>query len=132
MITGRRKEKLVAEITTGSDVTHTIIADVAQKFGGSDLGPDPHDFFEASLAACTIITVQMYAERHGWKLDSTDVKINIDKEGAKSHLVREISFRGDLTQEQIARLLEIADKCPIHRLMTSDISISTSLAEKTL
>jgi len=45
MITGRRKEKLVAEITTGSDVTHTIIADVAQKFGGSDLGPDPHDFF---------------------------------------------------------------------------------------
>lgn len=122
MITGHRKEKYVAEITSQS---HTIIADIAKNFGGTDLGPDPHELFQASLAACTIITVQMYADRHGWKLESTDVKVNIDKEGSQSHLVREIAFRGELTEEQITRLMEIANKCPIHKLMTSDISIST-------
>ena len=80
------------------------------------------------MGACTVITVQMYADRHEWKLESTDVKISIDKEGPQSHLTREISFKGDLSPEQITRLLEIADKCPIHKLMTSDISISTVLA----
>jgi putative redox protein len=127
MVTAKRKQNLVAEISTGEDVRHTLIADVAQKFGGTDLGPDPHDFFQASLAACTVITVQMYADRKNWKLDSTDVNIRIDKEGAQSHLVREIAFRGDLTEEQISRLMEIADKCPIHRLMTSDITITSTL-----
>jgi putative redox protein len=124
MITGRRREKYVAEITSGN---HQIIADISQKLGGTDLGADPHEIFEAALGACTIITVQMYADRHEWKLESTDVKISIDKEGPQSHLVREIQFKGDLSQEQITRLLEIADKCPIHKLMTSDISISTVL-----
>ena len=127
MITGRRKENYVAEISNGN---HQIIADISQKLGGTDLGFDPHDIFEAALAACTIITVQMYAERHQWQLESTDVKISIDKEGPQSHLNREISFRGDLSPEQITRLLEIADKCPIHKLMTSDISISTVLAQE--
>lgn len=124
MITGRRKEKYVAEITSG---THTFVADIAQKYGGTDLGPDPHEIFEASLAACTIITVQMYADRKEWKLESTDVKISIDKEGPQSHLLREIAFKGDLNEEQITKLMEIANKCPIHKLMTSDIAISTVL-----
>ena len=125
MITGKRKEKFVAEITSGS---HTIIADVRANLGGTDTGPEPHEIFEASLAACTIITVQMYADRHAWKLDSTDVKVTLDKDGAQSHLTREIAFRGDLSVEQITRLLEIADKCPIHKLMTSAITITTVLA----
>jgi putative redox protein len=126
MITGRRREKYVAEIASGN---HQIVADISQQLGGTDLGFDPHEIFEASLAACTIITVQMYADRHQWKLDSTDVNIRIDKEGAQSHLIREIAFKGDLSAEQITRLMEIADKCPIHKLMTSDISISTVLAQ---
>jgi putative redox protein len=127
MVTAKRKENLVVEINSGDEVSHTMIADVAQKFGGTDLGPDPHDFFQASLAACTVITVQMYANRKNWKLDSTDVRVRIDREGAQSHLVREIAFRGDLTDEQITRLMEIANKCPIHQLMTSDITISSTL-----
>lgn len=125
MITGKRKEKFVVELSTGN---HTIIADVREKLGGTDAGPEPHEIFEASLAACTIITVQMYADRHAWKLDSTDVKVTLDKEGAQSHLTREIAFQGDLSAEQISRLLEIADKCPIHKLMTSETTITTVLA----
>ena len=123
MVTGRRKEKLTAEIKANA---HVLLADVIEKLGGTDQWPGPHEIFEAALAACTIITVQMYADRHQWKLDSTDVKVTIDQEGAESHLTREISFKGDLTQEQQQRLLEIAGKCPIHKLMTSHISITTT------
>ena len=122
MITGKRKENYVAEIISRS---HSILADVPMQSGGTDLAPDPHELFEAALAACTIITVQMYAERKMWKLESTDVKVTVDQEGAESHITREISFRGELNDGQIARLLEIADKCPIYKLMTSRISIST-------
>ena len=124
MVTGHRKENYVVEITAGN---HTLTADVLPKLRGTDLGPDPHEIFEASLAACTIITLQMYADRQQWKLESADVTIRIDQEGAQSHLTREIALRGDLTADQAARLLEIADKCPIHKLMTSDISITTVL-----
>ena len=126
MVTGKRRENLVAELKAN---THTILADVAKKLGGTDLGPGPHEIFEASLAACTIITLQMYAQRHQWKLESTDVIVTIDKEGSESHLTREISLRGDLADEQKMKLLEIADKCPIHKLMTSHISITTKYIE---
>jgi putative redox protein len=124
MITGHRKERYVAELSSGM---HTLVADISQKLGGTDVGPDPHELFEAALAACTIITVQMYADRKQWKLDSVDVKVTVDKEGAQSHLTREVSFRGELDAEQTERLLDIANKCPIHKLMSSEISISTVL-----
>jgi len=124
MITGKRKEHFVAELTSRG---HTILADVPQQSGGTDLALDPHEIFEAALAACTIITVQMYAERKNWKLESADVRVSVDQEAAQSHLTREISFRGELDEQQIARLLEIADRCPIHKLMTGQISISTVL-----
>lgn len=122
MITAVHREKLVAEITAG---THKLLADVPVNLGGTGLGPGPHEILEASLAACTIITLQMYADRHQWNLTSTDVKVTIDKEGAESHLKREITLKGELTGEQKTRLMEIADKCPVHKLMTSQISIST-------
>jgi putative redox protein len=124
MITGHRKQNYVAELASA---THSLIADLPPGLGGTDLGPDPHELLEAALAACTILTVQLYADRKMWKLESTDVKVSIDKEGAQSHLTREISFRGELSEEQVTRLLEIADKCPIHKLLTSDVSISTTL-----
>lgn len=122
MVTGKRREALVAALTAGA---HQIIADVSKELGGTDLGPGPHEILEAALAACTIITVQMYANRHQWNLESTNVKVAVDKEGAESHLTREISFIGDLTEVQKSKLAEIAEKCPIHKLLTSHITIST-------
>ncbi|MNL62914.1 OsmC-like protein [compost metagenome] len=78
------------------------------------------------MTACTIITVQMYANRKQWKLESTDVKVKVESEGAKSVLSREITFRGELSDEEKDRLLDIANKCPIHRLLTSEVTINTS------
>jgi putative redox protein len=103
-----------------------IQSGVALNLGGGDEGPNPHELLEAALAACTVITVQMYANRKGWKLDTVNVNVqNISetKDGAK--YLREISFIGDLDEEQKKRLVEIADKCPIHLLLTRPIEILT-------
>ncbi len=123
MVQGIRKEKLVAEIVSG---THKIISDVSEKLGGTDSGPGPHEILEAALTACTIITLQMYADRKKWPLTSANVKVSIDKEGPESHITREISLSGELDSEQKARLIEVANKCPIHKLLMSQITISTT------
>ena len=122
MVTGQRKENYIASLQVGS---HTIFADVLEKLGGNNQGPSPHELLEASLAACTIITLQMYANRQKWNLQSADVKVTIDKEGPESHITREIKLIGELTDEQKNRLMEIANKCPLHKLLTSKIEITT-------
>jgi putative redox protein len=123
MITGIRKDGLVAEITARG---HTITSGLPEKLGGRDEGPDPHELLEAALAGCTILTAQLYANRKGMKLESTDVKVKIVSEGKDSVINREVSFRGDLTPEEKARLLEIVNKCPIHNLLESNIKIETT------
>jgi putative redox protein len=123
MVTGQRKELLVATMVAGN---FSIISGVSEKLGGRDEGPNPHELLEAALAACTIITVQMYADRKGIPLESTDVKVTTISEGAESVISRELSFRGNLTPEQKTRLTEIADKCPIHKLLESKIAIQTT------
>jgi len=122
MVKGHRKEKFQVALQTSSQ---TLISDVKENLGGTDLGPDPHELLEASLVACTVITVQMYADHKKWNLQSTEVQVKIDKEGADSHILREIRFTGDLTEEQRTRLMEIANKCPIHKLLTGKIEITT-------
>lgn len=124
MVTASRINKYVTEVISGQ---HKMIADVSPKLGGTDLGPGPHEILEAALAACTIITVQMYADRKNWPLISTNVKVSIDREGPETHLTREISFSGELSSEQRDRLLVIANKCPIHKLLTSSITVTTNL-----
>lgn len=125
MVTGQRKELLVATMVAGN---FSIISGVPEKLGGRDEGPNPHELLEAALAACTIITVQMYADRKGIPLESTDVKVTTVSEGAESVISRELSFRGNLTPEQKTRLTEIADKCPIHKLLESKVTIQTTVS----
>jgi len=108
---------------------HQLTADVAEKLGGSDAGMNPHDLVESALAACTAITVQMYANRKGMALEDIDVQVAIIKEGAQSTFERKIRFTGNLSVDDRTRLMEIANKCPIHKLLTSEISIETSLIE---
>jgi len=126
MVEAHLKEKYITEIKVG---THTFIADIKPQIGGTDLAPDPHELLESALAACTIITVQLYANRKGWPLTSTHVKVVIDKEGKESHILREISFKGELSPEQKTQLLFIADKCPIHKILMSKMEISTVAVE---
>lgn len=107
--------------------THTVITDIPMALGGKDLAPSPHGYLEAALAACTAITVQMYADRKAIPLDYTDVKINITKEGKDGNEIqREVSFKGNLTNEQKEKLFTIAEKCPIHKFLTAGAKITTT------
>ncbi|MDX3773512.1 OsmC family protein [Chromatiaceae bacterium AAb-1] len=100
---------------------HTIFADVAASLGGSDSAPDPHDLYDASLAACKAITLMMYARRKQLPLDWVDVDIERDtSQEAQGHYRLNVSLRliGTLDETQKQQLAAIAEKCPIHRLMT--------------
>ncbi len=124
MISGRRSGNLGASLRTK---TFEIVSGVPEKLGGENEGPDPHEILEAALAACTIITVQMYANRKQWPLTSTDVEVRIVSEKPEgSEISLAIDFKGNLTAEQRERLLEIAGKCPIHKMLTAPIKISTT------
>lgn len=125
MVTGSRRGNLGAAVRAGN---FEIISGVLPEQGGTDDGPDPHRLLEAALAACTVITVQMYANRKGWPLSSTDVKVEIVAEtGTATSIRREISFTGELDDEQRKRLFEIANKCPIHRLLIGTVDIKSNL-----
>ncbi|UYG09699.1 OsmC family protein [Halomonas sp. M4R1S46] len=99
-----------------------LFVDVPEAFGGEGSAPDPHDYFDLSLGACKAITAQMYARRKEWPLDGVSVVVNRDERDERRGVYRldvTMTFHGPLDATQRARLEEISDKCPIHRLMTS-------------
>lgn len=104
---------------------HTFLADEPQDLGGLDLGPTPEDYLAASLAACTTITVKMYANRKEWQLDEVEVHVTIDakSEPGITRFKKQIVFKGNLTDEQKQRLYVIADKCPINKALQQNIII---------
>ena len=125
MIKGNRKAGLLASFTVRE---HTLLSGLSPKIGGSDEGLDPHELLEASLAACTILTCQLYAQRKQWKLESTNVTVSVVSESKEaSRIVREISFVGELSEDERARLLDIAGRCPIHLLLQSKVSVETKV-----
>ena len=117
---------------------HHLLADEPAKVGGTNKGLTPYGLVSAGLGACTSMTIRMYARRKGWPLTGVNVDITHAKEhaadaaepnGAKvDHFDRTIRLEGDLSDEQRARLLEIADKCPVHRTLERASTISTHLA----
>ncbi|MEM6264849.1 MAG: bifunctional alpha/beta hydrolase/OsmC family protein [Bacteroidota bacterium] len=123
------------EIVAGN---HHLIADEPPSVGGSDLGPTPYGYLLASLGACTSMTLRMYANNKGWDLqearvhlthgkDYVDDCVNCEEKPVKMDVIqREVELEGDLTQEQRNRLMEIADRCPVHRTLSSEINIRTS------
>jgi putative redox protein len=120
---------------------HRLRADEPVEAGGADSGPGPYDFLLAGLGACTAMTLRLYAERKKWPLENAHVtlrhaKIHAadcaeceTKAGMLDRIERIIRLDGPLDPEQKARLMEIADKCPVHRTLTSEIRIETRMAE---
>ena len=118
---------------------HHYLADEPVKAGGSDLGPNPYELVSSGLAACTSMTIQMYARRKKWKVDNVETHVNYSKKHADDcencendmakidSFDREISLKGDLDEKQIKRLMEIADKCPVHKTLSSKAQIKTKL-----
>ena len=106
---------------------HRFLADEPRSLGGEDTGPGPFKMVMAGLGACTTITLRMYAERKNWPLEQASVEVTQDKsEDGAVMFRRNIRLNGDLTEEQRNRMMEIADKCPVHRMLTAGaVVIST-------
>ena len=134
VVTRTQHEGFTTEIHAGN---HSLLADEPKKYGGADLGPNPYDLLNAALGACTSMTLQMYARRKKWPLKEAIVHLKHDrvygedcavcdeKKSKLDQLSREVELIGDLDDKQRARLMEIADKCPVHKTLMSDISITT-------
>lgn len=104
---------------------HRILTDVKPESGGEDSGPEPHDILAAALAACTTLTVTLYAKRKDYALDEVRVSIKHGQEGAAYALHRTIEYVGALDDAAKARLTEIANKCPVHKTLSGTIQITT-------
>ncbi|MDF1849696.1 MAG: bifunctional alpha/beta hydrolase/OsmC family protein [Verrucomicrobiales bacterium] len=122
-----------ADVWTGG---HRLVADEPASIGGTDAGPAPYDFLLSSLGTCTAMTLRMYADHKKWPLQSVEVRLRHDKRDEtdeagkkvrKDTIEREILVEGNLDEEQRNRLLEIADKCPVHRSLESKVEVSSKL-----
>jgi putative redox protein len=118
---------------------HRLVADEPLAAGGTDTGADPYGLLLAALGSCTSMTIALYARRKQWPLRAVTVELRHSrihaadcaacetKEGQLDHIERDIALEGPLDEDQRARLLAIADKCPVHRTLMSEIVIRTRL-----
>src|SRR5690606_7159107 len=137
VVVTERKGKLARCIYTAG---HSLHADEPASLGGGDEGPNPYELLLAALGACTSITVRMYAARKGLPLEDIRVELSHSrihardceecetKEGFVDRIDKRITLKGDLTDAEKARLLEIADRCPVQRMLTNAIIVRSALA----
>ena len=135
VVTGSEAHPFGQRIIAGG---HQLVADEPAAIGGADSGPTPYDLLLAGLGACTAITVRMYADRKGWPLRQMTVRLRhsrihaVDcldcetKTGQLDQIDRELHFEGDLTDDQRARLMSIAERCPVHRTLNSEVLVATT------
>ena len=119
---------------------HALVADEPVSVGGTDSGPNPYDYLLVALGSCTGMTLRLYADRKGWPLESVTVRLSHQKvhardcvecetkDGRIDHIRLDLELAGPLDEAQSRRLLEIAERCPVHRTLESEVMMETSLA----
>ncbi len=136
-VTAKSLKNLQVEIQASN---HKLLADEPLDAGGDDLGPAPYDLLLSALAACKVMTVHLYARRKQWPVETVTIRLDHQKvpaseceecqspDNTKVDIITcEISFEGNLDEAQIKRLAEIADRCPVHRTLTSETVIRTTV-----
>jgi putative redox protein len=127
--TETRRGRFQAEIAVAGQ---RLIADEPVSVGGMGTGPTPYQLLASALAACTTMTIRPYADQKGWPVNLVRTAAGHKREAHRSPVdlfTRRISIEGDLSEEQISRLLEIADRCPVHRTLTSGARVETSIGQ---
>jgi putative redox protein len=114
-------------LTSVSNSRHQLDSDLTKELGGSDKAMNPHELLEAALVACTLQTIHMYAKRKGWNVGTTKVGVKFLSEGKEVVIGRTLAFDPHLNGEQRDKLTEIANKCPIHKVLHAPITIQTQV-----
>jgi len=133
-------EEFTTTLTAG---THELLADEPESVeGGKDQGPDPYDYLLMSLGSCTLMTIKMYVNRKGWELDDIYMELRHNKRHDKDCqdcenpqskidvIEKEVIVEGDLSEEQLDKILDISKKCPVHRTLIGDIKIESEITKK--
>lgn len=124
-VVARRREGFVHDVEIEGG--HTIVVDEPVVAGGADTGPSPTRLVAAGLASCVAVTMEMYAARKGWEIGAVEVDVDVEYEGyAPRSFSVTPKLAGELSEEQRDRLLEIAAKCPVHRILASETPVSFS------
>jgi len=135
-VTGRTIDKFLCRVQAGS---HALVADEPAANGGDDLGPDPYKYLAAALGSCTVMTLNMYARHKGLDVERVTCEVGHDRihaedcddcestSGKIDRLTRLIRIEGELSDDQRHRMLEIADRCPVHRTLENEIRVETRL-----
>jgi putative redox protein len=113
--------------TTITSASHTLVADEPESIGGNNTGMSPNSLLLASLGSCTAITLRMYITRKMWIVDYVTVNLQLFRTDNSAIIKIELSFTGDLSAEQRNRLVQIANSCPIHKLLVGNINIETTV-----
>jgi putative redox protein len=119
-IAHRRNGRLVHDIEVGN---HSVVADEPEARGGDDEGPSPQELLAVSLASCTAITIEMYADRKGWEIGEVAVDVDYEpaQRGSPTKFTMSVKLPKELPEEQRERLMQIAAKCPVHRTLEGEV-----------
>ncbi len=131
-VSERRNEEGLLDGIYSNDVStsrHQFYVDEPESYGSTDIGPTPFEYLAAALGGCTTITLRMYAERKKWRVDHLACKVTAHREGGVSVFRRKLTITGHLTDAERARMMEIANKCPVHKALAGGAKIETTLTE---
>jgi putative redox protein len=126
-VTALTHEGFRQSITSGH---HAFFSDLPREKGGQDTAADPHQLFYAGWGACTNMTVQLYCQKKGWPLQSVTTHFEVEKSGSLPLIHKRIEIRGNLDEWQLSRLKQIAEKCPVNRLIVGTKQVQIELVHQ--